>query len=65
MSAVVDGGSPESSYGDFPSAEKLAPSSKATGGAAAAARHRYVFVAGEIGIQEGLFVISVCFWVFL
>jgi hypothetical protein len=47
-------GSMDPWLGDFPCAEKLAPSSKACGGAAAAARHRPFLVVVLVGIQKGL-----------
>ena len=47
-------GSVDPRLGDFPSAQKLAPSSKACEGAVAAARHRPVLVVVVFaGIQEG------------
>jgi hypothetical protein len=53
-SSMVHGdGSMDPWLGDFPCAEKLAPSSKACGGAAAAARHRPFLVVVLVGIQKG------------
>ena len=50
--AVQGGGSPEPSFDDFPSAEGHLPI-QGLSGVAAAARHRYVLLAGvDIGVQQ-------------
>jgi hypothetical protein len=47
-------GSMDPWLGDFPSVEKPSPSSKACGGAVAAARHGPVAVVVFVGVQKGL-----------
>jgi hypothetical protein len=60
-STVHGDGSMDPWLGDFPCAEKPAPSSKACGGAAATARHRPVMVVVLVGIQKGLICIFFLF----